>query len=155
MTIKERLSQMGLTLPEAPDPVAAYAPSVRAGDLVFVSGQLPLVQGELTARGRAGTEVSLDEARKAAQTAALNCLSVVQAEAGLDNIIRIVKLTGYVASGPDFFDQPQVVNGASELLQEVFGSAGRHARAAVGVSALPLGSPVEIEMIVQVRDLNF
>ncbi|MDY6851293.1 MAG: RidA family protein [Thermodesulfobacteriota bacterium] len=151
MTIKERLAQMGLTLPEAPNPVAAYAPSVRAGDLVFVSGQLPLVQGELTVRGRAGTEVSLDEAKKAAQIAALNCLSVVQTESGLDNIIRIVKLTGYVASGPDFFDQPQVVNGASELLQEVFGPAGRHARAAVGVSALPLGSPVEIEMIVQVK----
>jgi len=151
MTIEERLAELGLVLPETPKPAGAYVPAASAGDLLFVSGQLPLVQGRLRWKGRVGEEVSLEEAKEAAGTAAVNGLSVIKSMVSLDEVVRIVKLTGYVASAPDFFDQPQVINGASELLEQVFGRAGRHARAAVGVSALPLGAPVEIEMIVQVK----
>ena len=151
MSIYDRLSELGLTLPQAPKPIAAYVPAVCTGDLVFVSGQVPLADGELKYKGRLGDGLSLEEAQAAARIAALNCLGVVEAEVGLDRVIRVVKLTGYVASVPDFFQQPQVINGASQLLKDVFGSAGEHARAAVGVSALPLGASVEIEMIVQVK----
>jgi len=151
MTIEERLAELGLILPETPKPAGAYVPAASAGDLLFVSGQLPLIQGRLRWKGRVGEEVSLEEAKEAAGTAAVNGLSVIKSMVSLDEVVRIVKVTGYVASAPDFFDQPQVINGASELLEQVFGRAGRHARAAVGVSALPLGAPVEIEMIVQVK----
>jgi len=151
MTVEERLAGLGLILPETPRPAGAYVPAVSAGDLLFVSGQLPLVQGRLRWKGRVGEEVSLEEAKEAARTAAVNGLSVIKSMVGLDEVVRIVKVTGYVASASDFFDQPQVINGASDLLEQVFGRAGRHARAAVGVSSLPLGSPVEIEMIVQVK----
>ncbi|MEW5725817.1 MAG: RidA family protein [Thermodesulfobacteriota bacterium] len=152
MSIKARLEQMGLSLPQAPRPVAAYVPAVRTGNLLFISGQIPFVEGQLKVRGRCGEDVSLEAAREAARAAALNGLAVAEAAAGLDRVSRVVKLTGYVASAPDFFDQPQVVNGASELLVELFGEAGRHARAAVGVSALPLGAPVEIEMVLELKD---
>lgn len=149
MNIESRLAQLGLTLPEAPSPLAAYVPAVRTGDLIFVSGQVPLIQGKLQFKGRCGDELMIEDAKEAARTAVLNALAVVKSQVPLDEVVRIVKVTGFVASTPDFFDHPQVVNGASELLVEIFGDAGRHSRAAVGVSALPLGAPVEIEMIVQ------
>ena len=150
MNVKERLSQLGLTLPEAPKPVAAYVPAVRNGDRVYVSGQLPFKDGELIAKGRVGEGLSLEEAKEGARVAALNGLAAASTVVNLNYVNRVIKLTGYVASGPDFFEQPQVINGASELIQDIFGEAGRHARAAVGVSALPLGAAVEVEMILQV-----
>lgn len=151
-TPEERLAALGLSLPEVPVPLAAYVPAVRAGDLVFTAGQLPLRGGELTATGLVGESVTPEEAREAAAVCVLNALAAVKAEIGdLAGIHRIVKVVGYVAGGPHFTGQPGVVNGASELLQQVFGDSGRHARSAVGVSALPLHSPVEIELVVQVR----
>lgn len=143
----EKLLHLGVRLPEAPRPVASYLPAVRSGDLVFVSGQLPFEAGELLVRGRVGVDVDLETARQAA----LNGLAAVNSVVDLDEVIRVVKVTGYVSSGPDFFDQPKVINGASDLLADIFGDSGRHARAAVGVSGLPLNAPVEVEMIVQVR----
>ena len=151
MNVKAKLAQMGVMLPDTPRPVAAYVPAVQAGDLVFVSGQLPFQEGKLSFRGRVGMEVSLETAQEAARIAAVNCLAAVEGLVGLENLVRIVKLTGFVASSPGFTDQPLVINGASEFLLDVFGSAGMHARAAVGVTALPLNSPVEIEMVVQVK----
>ena len=152
MSIHDRLQELGLTLPQAPKPVAAYVPAVRAGDLLFVSGQLPFIRGELKHKGRLPDGIGLDAAKEAARIAALNALAVVEANAGLDRVRQVAKVTGFVASAPDFFDHPQVVNGASDLLVAVFGEAGRHARAAVGVAALPLGAAVEIELIVQLKD---
>ena len=151
MSIHDRLSELGLTLPQSPKPLAAYVPAVLTGNLVFVSGQVPLADGELKYNGRLGDGLSLEDGQAAARIAVLNCLGVVEAEVGLDRVARVVKLTGYVASAPDFFQQPQVINGASQLIEDVLGSAGQHARAAVGVSALPLGASVEIEIIVQVK----
>lgn len=146
---EERLSELGLTLPDAPKPVAAYVPCVRTGNLVFVSGQGPFGSG---VSGKVGAGVSVDEAIEAARTTCLNGLAVVKAEVGdLANVSRVVKLTVYVASAPGFGDQPKVANGASELLQELFGDNGRHARAAVGVAELPFDIPVEIEFVFEVR----
>ncbi|MGW0250935.1 RidA family protein [Nocardia goodfellowii] len=146
------LDKLGLTLPEVAAPVAAYVPAVRSGSLVYTSGQIPFVEGELPWIGKAGAEISLDEAAKAAETCALNALAAIHALVGLDNVVRIVKVTGFVASAPGFTDQPLVVNGASEFLGAVFGEAGVHARAAVGVAELPKGVPVEVEIIAEVRD---
>jgi enamine deaminase RidA (YjgF/YER057c/UK114 family) len=151
MSYKKRLTELGITLPQAPKPVAAYVPAVRTGNLLFVSGQLPFEDLELKTKGRCGDWVTLEHGRAAARIAALNALAVVAANVDLDDVVRIVKVTGYVASIPEFHDHPKVVNGASELLVEIFGEAGRHARAAVGVAALPLDAPVEIEMIVEVK----
>jgi len=152
MTPEERLSDLGLALPAAPKPIGAYVPAVRTGNLLFVSGQLPMREGQLMATGHVGREVSLQEAQACARQAALNALAVVAAEiGGLSKVARIVRITGHVASAPGFTDQPKVLNGASELLVEVFGDAGRHSRAAVGAAELPLGAPVELEMIVEVR----
>ncbi|NPV92398.1 MAG: RidA family protein [Firmicutes bacterium] len=149
--VEERVRQLGLVIPKVAPPVAAYQPGVLAGDLLFVSGQLPTVDGELKYRGRLGAELTVEEGYQAARACALNCLAVVKSFTGsLDRVVRIVKLNGYVSSAPDFFQQPQVVNGASELLGEVFGEAGRHARAAIGVSSLPLGAAVEVDLVVQV-----
>lgn len=148
---EERLAELGLEVPEVAAPVAAYVPATRAGDLVFTAGQLPLRSGELIATGAVGTAVNPEEAELCAQQCALNALAAVRAEVGdLSAITRVVKVTVFVASAPDFTGQPGVANGASRLLGEVFGDAGRHARSAVGVSVLPLGAPVEVELVVQV-----
>ena len=149
----ERLAELGLTLPPVTAPVAAYVPAVRTGRFVYVSGQLPVVDGKLPATGKVGDEVSAEDAAAMARTCALNALAAAAAAAGgLDAIARIVKVLGFVASAPGFNGQPQVINGASELLIEVFGEAGRHARSAVGVAELPLDAPVEVELIAEVRD---
>jgi enamine deaminase RidA (YjgF/YER057c/UK114 family) len=150
---QERLAALGLALPDVVPPLAAYVPAVRIGNLVYTSGQLPVAGGQLQATGKVGAEVGATEAAAAARTCALNALAAAASVAGgLDAIRRVVKMTGFVASAPDFTAQPQVVNGASELLLEVFGEAGKHARSAVGVAALPLDVPVEIELIVEVGD---
>jgi enamine deaminase RidA (YjgF/YER057c/UK114 family) len=147
-----RLAELGLTLPAVAAPLAAYVPAVRVGDLVHTSGQLPSVAGQLMAVGKVGAAVSAETATECAATAALNALAAVAAEVGgLDSIGRVVKVVVYVASAPDFTGQPQVANGASRLLGDVFGEAGRHARSAVGVAVLPLDAPVEVELVVEVR----
>src|SRR5690606_1166209 len=152
MSLEQRLREMGLELPAVPAPVAAYIPGVRSGQLIFTSGQLPMVQGELRYKGRLGENLTVEEGYEAARICALNALAVVKELAGdLAAVERIVKVVGYVNSTDDFTHQPQVINGASELLGELLGEAGRHARAAVGVNTLPLGAAVELEMIVQVR----
>jgi enamine deaminase RidA (YjgF/YER057c/UK114 family) len=145
-----RLTALGLALPPVAAPLAAYVPAVRSGSLVFTSGQVPIVGGVLQAAGKVGADVSADDAVGLARTAALNALAAIDALVGLDNVVRVVKVVGYVASAPDFTGQPAVVNGASALLGEVFGAAGAHARSAVGVAALPLDAPVEIELVVEV-----
>jgi enamine deaminase RidA (YjgF/YER057c/UK114 family) len=147
-----RLAALGLTLPSVAAPVAAYVPAVRTGGFVYTSGQLPTVDGKLPAVGKVGAEVSAADAAGMARTCALNALAAAASAAGgLDAIGRIVKITGFVASAPGFSGQPQVVNGASELLIEVFGQDGRHARSAVGVAELPLNAPVEVELIAELR----
>lgn len=148
---EDRLAELGLKLPDVPAPVAAYVPAVRTGNLVFVSGQLPFVDGKLPLTGKVGAEVSLEQATGLAQRCALNALAAAAAEAGgLEAIVRVVKVVGYVASAPDFTGQPLVINGASELIGTVLGEAGVHARAAVGVAVLPLDAPVEVELIAEV-----
>jgi enamine deaminase RidA (YjgF/YER057c/UK114 family) len=148
-----RLAAIGLTLPKVSAPLAAYVPAVRTGDYVYTSGQLPLVDGQLLATGKVGADIGAVEASALARTCALNALAAVVSVTGeLSAIRRIVKLTGFVASAPTFTQQAQVVNGASELLLEVFGDAGRHARSAVGMAVLPLDAPVEVELIAEVRD---
>ena len=151
-TPEERLAALGLELPAVAVPVAAYVPAVRSGSLVFTSGQLPFVGGQLPATGKVGAEVTAEQAKELARTCALNAVAALAALIGdLSQVVRVVKVVGFVASAPDFTGQPGVVNGASELLGEVFGEAGKHARSAVGVAVLPLDSPVEIEMVVEVR----
>ena len=150
MTVADRLAELGLTLPSVVPPVAAYVPAVRSGALVFTSGQLPMVDGQLAAVGKVGALVSPEQAKELARTCALNALAAIDALVGLDSVVRVVKVVGFVASVPEFTGQPAVVNGASELLGEVFGDAGAHARSAVGVAALPLDAPVEVELIVEV-----
>ena len=153
MSTEDKLRQMGLELPEPPKPVAAYVPCVRTGNLLFVSGQVPREKGVLRFSGHVGGNLNVEEGQRAARICALNALSVVKGEVGnLDRVRRIVKLTGFVASAAGFTDQPKVVDGASTLLAELFGEKGQHARAAVGVNELPLGSAVEIEMIVEVEE---
>ena len=148
----ERLAALGLTLPPVTAPLAAYVPAVRTNGYVYVSGQVPVADGRLLAAGKVGGAVSAAEAAGLARTCALNALAAAAAAAGgLDEIRRIVKVTGFVASAPGFNGQPQVINGASELLIEVFGEDGRHARSAVGVAELPLDAPVEVELIAEVR----
>ena len=150
-TPEERLQQLGVRLPAPVAPLAAYVPCVRTGNLVFVSGQVPLVDGTPSHLGRLGEGVGLDDGRAAARTCAVNLLAALKAELGeLSRVRRVVKLTGFVAGTPDFTDHPKVVNAASELFAEVFGDAGRHAREAVGVAGLPLGVSVEVEAIVEV-----
>lgn len=148
-----RLAALGLVLPAVTPPLAAYVPAVRTGDYVYTSGQLPVADGQLLATGKVGAEVSEAEASALARVCALNALAAAASAAGgLAKIARIVKVTGFVASAPDFTAQAKVVNGASELLLAVFGEAGRHARSAVGMAVLPLDAPVEIELIAEVRD---
>ena len=148
-----RLAALGLALPPVSVPVAAYVPAVRSGPYVYTAGQLPLADGKLLMTGRVGAQVSVEEAAALARTCALNALAAVASvSSGLSAVTRIVKIVGFVASDPSFTGQPLVVNGASELMLEVFGDSGRHARSAVGVAALPLDAPVEIELIAEVRD---
>ena len=152
-TPEARLAALGLALPSVPAPLAAYVPAVRTGQHVYTAGQLPMVDGRLLMTGKVGAQVSTAEAAALARTATLNALAAVTSvTSGLSAVVRVVKVTGFVASDPSFTSQPQVVNGASELLLEVFGEAGRHARSAVGTAALPFDSPVEIELIVEVSD---
>ena len=150
-TPEERLQELGVSLPSPAAPVAAYIPCVRTGNLVYVSGQVPTVDGKPTHLGHLGGEVGLEDGRAAARTCAVNVIAALKAELGeLSQVRRIVKVTGFVACTPEFTDAPKVINAASELFGEAFGDAGRHARAAVGVAALPLGVPVEVEAIVEV-----
>jgi enamine deaminase RidA (YjgF/YER057c/UK114 family) len=150
-TPEERIADLGLTLPAVAAPVAAYVPAVRTGNLVYTSGQLPSVDGQLVATGKVGAEVDPDQAKQLAQVCALNALAAVRSVTGsLSVVSRVVKVVGFVASAPDFTGQPGVVNGTSELLGAVFGNAGKHARSAVGVASLPLDAPVEVELIVEV-----
>jgi enamine deaminase RidA (YjgF/YER057c/UK114 family) len=152
-TPAERLVALGLTLPKVTPPLAAYVPAVRTGNYVYTAGQLPVVDGKLLATGKLGADVTTAEAAALARTCALNALAAVTTvTGGLDAIVRIVKVTGFVSSAPHFTEQAQVINGASELLIEVFGEAGRHARSAVGMAVLPLDAPVEVELIAEVRD---
>ena len=147
----ERLAALGLTLPPVAAPVAAYVPAVRTGTYVYTSGQLPTVDGKLPAVGKVGDEVRVQEAAGMARTCALNALAAAASAAGgLEAIRRIVKVTGFVASAPGFGGQAQVINGASELLIEVFGEDGKHSRSAIGVAELPLNAPVEVELIAEV-----
>jgi enamine deaminase RidA (YjgF/YER057c/UK114 family) len=145
-----RLAELGIVLPDVVPPLAAYVPATRTGSLVYTSGQLPLVNGKLLASGKVGAQVTPEQAYPLAKACALNALAAVHALVGLDSVIRVVKVVGYVASAPDFVGQPGVVNGASEFLVDVFGDAGTHARSAVGVASLPLDAPVEVELIVEV-----
>jgi len=145
-----RLAELGLALPPVVPPVAAYVPAVRTGSLVFTSGQLPMAEGRMDVTGKVGAGVTPEQAKDLARTCALNALAAVDALVGLDSVVRVVKVVGFVASAPDFTGQPAVVNGASELFGEVFGDAGQHARSAVGVAALPLDAPVEVELVVEV-----
>ena len=150
---EQRLAALGLTLPEVTPPLAAYVPAVRSGNLVYTAGQVPVIEGRLLATGKVGAQVGAHEAAALARTCALNAVAAVVSVTGrLGAIKRIVKVTVFVASAPDFTGQPQVGNGASELLIEIFGEAGRHARSAVGMAALPMDAPVEVELIAEVRD---
>jgi enamine deaminase RidA (YjgF/YER057c/UK114 family) len=151
MTPEERLAELGEPVPEVQAPVAAYVPTVRSGSQVYVSGQIPRRDGQLMHTGKVGGEVTLEQAVECARQCALNAIGALKAEVGeLSAVIRIVKVVGFVASDPGFTDQPQVINGASELFLAAFGDAGRHARSAVGVAALPLDVPVEVELIAEV-----
>ncbi|CAN5639554.1 RidA family protein [soil metagenome] len=150
-TPEQRLEEMGLAVPAVAKPVASYVPAVRSGNHVFTSGQLPMREGRLITTGKVGGEVTAEEAVECARQCALNALAAVRAEIGeLSNIKRIVKVTAFVASTPDFTGQPGVANGASELFGEVFGDIGQHARSAVGVPVLPLDAPVEVELVVEI-----
>lgn len=150
-TIEARLKELGVTLPEAPLPAANYIPAVLSGTTLYVSGQLPLEAGVVTLKGTLGAGVTIEDANAAAKLCAINILSQARAVLGdLDRIVRIVKLTGFVASSADFGDQPKVVNGASDFMVAVLGDKGRHARSAVGVAALPLNAAVEVEAIIEI-----
>ena len=146
-----KLEQLGLELPTVVPPVANYAPAVRTGSIVYTSGQLPMVDGALGATGKVGAAVSPEQAADLARTCALNALAAVDGLLGIDAVVRIVKVVGFVSSAPGFSGQPAVLNGASDVLGEIFGDAGVHARSAVGVSELPLDAPVEVEIIVEVE----
>jgi len=152
--VTARLAELGITLPPVVPPVAAYQPAVRSKDHVYVSGQLPMVDGKLPATGLVGVgaDVTPEDAFDLARICALNGLAAIDSLVGLAKVVRIVKVGGFVASAPGFTGQPGVINGASELFGEVFGEAGKHARAAVGVASLPLGAPVEVDLIVEVED---
>lgn len=149
-TPTERLAELGITLPAVAAPAGAYIPARRTGSLVFTAGQVPFVDGKLPATGKVGAEVDAAAAYQLARICALNALAAIDAEVGLDAVTGIVKVVGFVASAPGFGGQPGVVNGASDVLGEVFGEAGKHARSAVGVAELPLDAPVEVELIVEV-----
>lgn len=149
---EKKLEEMGIVIPEAPKPLAAYIPALREGNLVYTAGQLPLISGELKYKGKLGTDISEEEGQKAAEICAINCLSVIKSVIGsLDQIERIMKVTVFINSSSGFSAQPKVANGASEFLVKVFGESGKHVRSAVGVNELPLNAPVEIEMIAKIK----
>ncbi|GHF28557.1 MULTISPECIES: RidA family protein [Streptomyces] len=151
--VESRLAELGLTLPDVVPPLAAYQPAVRSGAYVYTAGQLPMVKGAIPLTGKVGAEVSAEQAKELAGVCALNALAAVKSVIGdLDKLVRVVKVVGFVASAPDFTGQPGVLNGASELLGEVLGDKGVHARSAVGVAVLPLDAPVEVEIVVEVQD---
>jgi enamine deaminase RidA (YjgF/YER057c/UK114 family) len=150
MNVSARLGQLGVTLPQVVAPLASYVPAVRTGNLVYTSGQLPIEGGKLARTGKVGAEISPEEGKALARICALNALAAVGSVVGIDAVTRVVKVVGFVASAPGFNGQPSVVNGASDLLTEVFGDNGAHARSAVGVFELPLDAPVEVELIVEV-----
>lgn len=152
MTASENLARLQITLPAVVKPLAAYVPTVRVGNQVWTSGQLPMVEGELPAAGKVGAEVSEETASGLARTAALNALAAIDAEVGIDKVSRVLKLVVFVSSAPDFVNHPEIANGASDLMAEVFGEAGIHARSAVGVAVLPKDAPVEVEVVVEVAD---
>ena len=155
MSIEHRLTELGMTLPSPPNPVATYVPSVQVGDLLFISGMVPSRDGRVVFRGKVGREISKERAYEAAKLALLNALATIRcAASSLDRVQRIVRMTGYVASDEGFTEQPFVINGASDLLVELFGEAGRHARVAVGVAELPMGVPVELELIVRLAGVR-
>ena len=145
-----RLAELGITLPQVVPPLAAYLPAVQTGNHVYVSGQLPLVEGKLSLTGKLGADVTAEQGTELARTCAVNALAAIEALVGLGRVVKIVKVTGFVASAEGFTAQPAVINGASNLFGDVFGEQGRHARSAVGVAELPLGAPVEVEVIVEV-----
>ncbi|OBB92276.1 RidA family protein [Mycolicibacterium peregrinum] len=149
MTNSQRLAELGIELPDVVAPLAAYVPAVRTGNLVYTAGQLPIQAGELLATGKVGAEISPEQGNELARVCGLNALAAVHALVGIDSVVRIIKVTGFVASAAGFSGQPGVVNGASELFGEIFGEAGAHARSAVGVSELPRNAPVEVEIIVE------
>lgn len=151
MKIAERLKELGIVLPNPPAPVAAYVPFVQEGNLLFVSGQIPSAEGKVRFTGKLGETVNLETGQEAAKLCAINLLAQAEAAVGLEKITRVVKLTGFVACAPGFTDHPKIINAASELMQAVFGDAGKHARAAVGAPSLPLDASVEIEAIFAVR----
>ena len=151
MSVEDKMKELGLSLPETPKPAAAYIPAKRVGNLVYTSGQGPLIGGSPKYQGKVGADLTIEEGKKAAEITALNCLSAIKSVIGdLDKVVEIVKLLGFVNSAPGFNQQPQVINGASELLEKLFGEKGKHARSAIGTSDLPFDIPVEIEMIVEV-----
>ena len=152
MNIESRLTSLGIVIPSISKPLAAYIPAVRTGNLIFTSGQLPMRDGQLAYQGKLGKDLSVEEGQAAAKQAALNCLAVLQDMIGdWDDIVQFVKVTGYIHSADDFFQQPAVLNGASQLLESIWGEAAKHSRAAIGTNALPLGAACEIEMVVQVK----
>ena len=151
-SIAQKLSELKISVPEAAAPAANYVPYMRSGNLLFISGQLPFENGQLIHKGRLGENVSIEDGYKAARQCAINIIAQIKAAGGLEKVARIVRLGGFVNSTADFTDQPKVVNGASDLFVEVFGDAGRHARAAVGVPSLPLGVAVEIDAVVELAD---
>lgn len=151
MSIEERLKELDITLPTAPEPLGAYIPYIRTGNLLFLSGILPLREGRLLRSGRVGESLTIEEARQEARQAVINALSIVKAAIGnLDLVSRCIKLSGYIASSHNFTEHPSVLNAASELLYEIFGERGRHARVAIGVNVLPLNSPIEIDFIFEI-----
>jgi len=153
MKIEQKIEKLGYRVPEASKPLGVYVPVVRVGNLLFVGGKIPLVQGQLRYKGKVGKDLTVEEGYEAAKTCVLNLLSVIKTELGdLDKVQRIIKIAGYINSASGFTEQSKVLNGASEFLLEVFGDKGRHARAAIGVAELPLDAPLEVEMIVEVKD---
>jgi enamine deaminase RidA (YjgF/YER057c/UK114 family) len=152
MSFEAKLTEMGIVVPAAPKPVAAYVPAVQIGDIIYTSGQIPFVDGQIKYKGKLGKDVTVEQGYDAAKVCVINALAAVKSLAGsLDNIEKIIKVVGFVNSAPGFTDQPKVINGASELLAEVFGQAGAHARSAVGVAELPIDSAVEVELIVKLK----
>ena len=150
--VRAKLAEIGLSLPVAAKPVAAYVPAVRTGKIVFTAGQLPLVDGAIPATGKVGDAVSVEDAKRYAQICALNALAAVETVADVNKIVRVVRVVGYVNGVPGFITQPAVVNGASELFLHIWGEAGKHARSAIGVAELPLDAPVEVELTVEIAD---
>ena len=151
MSPEDKLKALGIVLPEAPAPLGSYVPVIRTGNLVFLSGILPFVDGKLLRQGKVGKDITIDDAREDAKRVVMNALAVLRSHIGsLNTVKRCIKISGYIASSPDFTEQPKVLNAASDLLYEIFGEAGRHARAAIGVTVLPLNAPVEIEFIFEV-----